>query len=66
MAFGTHRVISDPQLHLLIIFVQLLYLRLQLLLLAIRDVYLVQVLGDPGEAELDTCSIGPYAKGVPE
>ncbi len=66
MAFSAHRVISDPHLHLLIIFIQLLDLRLQLFLLAIRDVYLVKVLGNPGEAELDTSSIGPYAKGVSE
>ena len=59
-------MISDPQLQLLVVFVQLLDLGLQLSLLASRDVYLVKVLGDPGKAEFDTCSVSPEAKGVPE
>jgi hypothetical protein len=66
LALGAHGVISDPQLHQLIVFVQLLDLCLQLSLLAVRDVYLVKVLGDPGEAEFDSCSIRPNAKGVSE
>ena len=66
LALGPQGVISDPQLQLLIIFVQLLDLGLQLSLLAIRDVYLVKVLGDPGEAELDSCCVRPKAKAVPE
>lgn len=59
-------MISDPQLQLLVIFVKLLDLGLQLSLLASRDVYLVKVLGDPGEAEFDTCRVRPEGKRVPE
>jgi len=66
LALGGHGVISDPQLHLLVIFVELLDLSLQLSLLAVGDVYLVKVLGDPGEAKFDSCGVGPKAEGVPE
>jgi hypothetical protein len=66
LALSGHCVISDPQLHKLVILVELLDLSLQLSLLAVGDVYLIKVLGDPGEAELDTCGVGPKAEGVPE
>ena len=66
LALGAHGVISDPQLHLLVILVELLDFSLQLSLFTVGDVYLIKVLGDPGEAELDTCGVGPKAKGVPE